>query len=67
MLFGKYIAGLVILSVLPLLFLLARFCAKHSRRLPWTIDDTFLVLALLLLYVVVAMFTRWLLVLPVST
>ena len=48
MLFGKYIAGLVILSVLPLLFLLARFCAKRSRLLPWTIDDTFLLLALVL-------------------
>jgi hypothetical protein len=48
MLFGSYIAGLVILSVLPLLFLLARFCSKRSRPLPWTINDTLLVLALVL-------------------
>lgn len=48
MLLGKYIAGLVILSVLPLLFLLARCCAKRSRLLPWSIDDTLLVLALVL-------------------
>jgi len=46
MLFGNYIAGLVILSVLPLLFILARFYSKRTRLLPWTIDDTFLVLAL---------------------
>jgi hypothetical protein len=48
MLFGKYITGLVILSVLPLLFLLARFYSKRTRLLQWTIDDSLLVLALVL-------------------
>jgi hypothetical protein len=46
MLFDKYIAGLVVLSVLPTLFFLARYHAKRSKLLPWTIDDSLLVLAL---------------------
>ena len=43
---GPFIVGLVLLSVLPLLFLVARHLAKRSRQLPWSIDDTLLVLAL---------------------
>jgi uncharacterized membrane protein YbhN (UPF0104 family) len=53
---GTDIAGMVILSIIPLLFLVARFLAKRSKLLPWSFDDALLVLALLLLYSVVAMF-----------
>jgi len=45
-----YVAALVILSLLPLLFSVARLAAKHFRRLPWAIDDTLLLLALVLQY-----------------
>ncbi|KAF1829470.1 hypothetical protein BDW02DRAFT_147872 [Decorospora gaudefroyi] len=55
MLYSQYIIGLVFLSILPLLFLVARCVAKRSRLLPWSIDDTLLVASLLLVYTVVAM------------
>jgi 4-amino-4-deoxy-L-arabinose transferase-like glycosyltransferase len=56
MLSGAYITTIVVLSALPLLFLVARLLAKRSRLMPWTIDDILLVLALLFLFVVMAMF-----------
>lgn len=46
MILGSYLAGIVVLSVLPLLFLVARLLAKRSKRLPWTIDDVLLLLSL---------------------
>jgi hypothetical protein len=48
MILASYIVGSTLLAVLPLLFLLARYQAKHSQRLPWSIDDTLLLLSLVL-------------------
>jgi hypothetical protein len=46
MLYTSYVVGITVLAVSPLLFLITRLLAKRSRRLPWSIDDTLLVLAL---------------------
>jgi hypothetical protein len=46
MLFPSYAAGVSILTILPLLFLIARYVAKRTRRLPWYIDDTLLLFSL---------------------
>lgn len=46
MLFAAYVAGVVTLAILPLVFLIARHAAKRSKHLSWSIDDTLLVLAL---------------------
>ena len=46
MLLHSYIAGVVLLSILPQIFLIARIAAKRLKHLSWTIDDTLLVLAL---------------------
>lgn len=46
MLIGSYLAGLVILSIVPLLFFIARYLAKRTKSQSWNIDDTLLLLAL---------------------
>jgi hypothetical protein len=46
MLIGFYVAGVLILALLPLGFLIARYLAKRGKGVPWTIDDTLLVLSL---------------------
>jgi hypothetical protein len=46
MLYPSYLAGSIVLAILPLLFVVARQLLKRSRRLPWTLDDTLLVLSL---------------------
>ena len=46
MLLGSYIAGIVLLLALPLVFVTARFVSKRSKVPSWTLDDTLLVLAL---------------------
>jgi hypothetical protein len=46
MLSGFYFAGVLILALLPLGFLVARYLAKRSKGASWTIDDTLLVLSL---------------------
>jgi len=56
MILASYLAGIAILSLLPLLFLAARLLAKRAKRQAWTVDDALLCIALFLLYVVVAMF-----------
>ncbi|KAF2829693.1 hypothetical protein CC86DRAFT_173347 [Ophiobolus disseminans] len=56
MLFASYVAGATILAVLPSAFLIARYIAKRAKRLPWTVDDTLLVLSLFCLYLVEAAF-----------
>ena len=44
--FGANIAGVTTLAVLSAFFLAARFAAKRTKSLPWSLDDTLLVLAL---------------------
>lgn len=46
MLLAPYTAGAVVLTVLPLLFLISRCVAKRIKQLPWYIDDTLLVVSL---------------------
>lgn len=46
MLFASYVVAVIVLALLSLLFLIARFSAKRTMRLPWTIDDTLLLLSL---------------------
>jgi hypothetical protein len=46
MLYASYVVGITVLAVSPLLLLIARLLAKHSKRLPWSIDDTLLLLSL---------------------
>ena len=43
---GGDIVGVTILAVLPVMFLAARFAAKKTKSLSWSLDDTLLVLAL---------------------
>ena len=43
---GANIAGIITLAVLSAFFLAARFAAKRTKSLPWSLDDTLLVLAL---------------------
>ena len=46
MLVGFYVAGVLILTLLPLSFLVARYLTKRGKGASWTIDDTLLVLSL---------------------
>lgn len=46
MLYPSYLASSLVLAILPLLFVVARQLLKRSRQLPWTLDDTLLVLSL---------------------
>ncbi|KAH5129808.1 hypothetical protein HBH70_199540 [Parastagonospora nodorum] len=56
MLFASYVAPVIVLALLSLLFLIARYSTKRTMRLPWTSDDTLLLLSLICLYIVVALF-----------
>jgi len=46
MILASYLAGIAILSLLPLLFLAARLLAKRAKRQAWTVDDALLCIAL---------------------
>jgi hypothetical protein len=46
MLVASYVAGAILLAILPLAFFVARHLAKRSKSLPWSIDDTLLVFSL---------------------
>lgn len=46
MLLASYVAGAIILAILPLAFFIARHLAKRSKSLPWSVDDTLLVFSL---------------------
>ncbi|KAF2740896.1 hypothetical protein EJ04DRAFT_558283 [Polyplosphaeria fusca] len=52
--YRHYLASHIVLTLLPTLFIVARFVAKHMKRLGWTLDDSFLVVALMLFYAYVA-------------
>lgn len=43
---ATHTAGVTVLAVSPTVCLATRFAAKRIRSLPWTLDDTLLILAL---------------------
>jgi fumarate reductase subunit D len=46
MLIASYVVAVSVLTLLPLLFLVARSSAKRMMRLAWSVDDTLLLLSL---------------------